>query len=72
MASVMEYTRYAASVDPRNKQRLSWLLDDLESAIKARRAERALHVVQLGVQSGVFTKGEAQSIRARIKREIIA
>lgn len=72
MVSVIEFTSYAASVDQRNQQRLTWLLDDLESAIADRQAERALHVVQLGARSGVLTRGEAQSLRARIKRELIA
>lgn len=72
MATLMEFTRYESSVDPRNSQRLTWLLNDLESAIAAQKAERALHIVQLGARSGVFTKGEAQSLRARIKREVVA
>lgn len=68
MITLLEFTRYAASVDSRNVERLTWLLEKLNSALQANDFAEARHQVDLGSRSGVFTPGETRSLRARISK----
>lgn len=66
--TLIEFTHYAASLDPHLSRRLAWLLEDISDALKANNFEEARHKVTLGARSGAFTKGEALSLRSRIAK----
>lgn len=67
MSSLIEATKYKAATCPRQVERLSFWLDEFTTAEGKKDSAHCRRLVELAVNAGLLTKGEALAFYKRAK-----